>query len=377
MKTLGCRAVSLMAKAMMFCLFGLLSVALGADKVELPRVAIIQLANHTINLKVQDKIAILLRESLDEMGYDIVHMDSLRAGMRANRLRLVGEIDSAGTDQIVSQTGAEILLTGSVDIYLEQENPEVAISLRAYDCERHRIIWVDCESTTGEDQAGLFGVGRMTDIDKLTARVVETLLERMPTFGDTGKIQKHKPSKNDAEAISQGRIAIVQFDNSTEFAQADAVVTNAVMLEAWRRGYDIVEPGELSRIRTRLASDFQGGISDTALQILRDEFGVAMVVTGSVTSFLPNRGAAIESVPEIEFTMRTIDPAGGEIMSSLSIERDGAANETIFGSGRALAIGEVARQAVRGGWDELIAGWLKRKSASPKTSIDGDQNAQR
>ena len=86
MKTLGCRAVSLMAKAMMFCLFGLLSVALGADKVELPRVAIIQLANHTINLKVQDKIANLLRESLGEMGYDLVHMDSLRAGMRANAM---------------------------------------------------------------------------------------------------------------------------------------------------------------------------------------------------------------------------------------------------------------------------------------------------
>ena len=165
--------------------------------------------------------------------------------------------------------------------------------------------------------------------------------------------------------------------DSCGISRAEKLDAEAVMLEAWRRGYDIVEPGELSRIRTRLASDFQGGISDTALQILRDEFGVAIIVTGSVTSFLPNRGAAIESVPEIEFTMRTIDPAGGEIMSSLSIERDGAANETIFGSGRALAIGEVARQAVRGGWDELIAGWLKRKSASPKTSIDGDQNAQR
>ncbi len=159
-----------------------------------------------------------------------------------------------------TQTGAEILITGSVDLYLEQVNPEVSISLRAYDCRTHKMIWIDCLSTTGEDQAGLFGIGRLTDLEQLTNKAVKTVLKRMPRFSEQEHKPVRKPSKNDLRLIQQGRIAIVRFDNSTDVPNADAVVTNAMIQEAWQRGFDVVEPGELSRIRTRLASDFQGGI---------------------------------------------------------------------------------------------------------------------
>ena len=344
---------------------------------DLPRIAIVPLANYSNSLKAHDLVTSLLRESLSDMGYDLVDNDSLRAGMRATRLRLVGEIDSAGSDQIAEQTGAEILMTGSLDIYLEQVNPEVSVSFRAYDCSTHRVIWAGCISTTGEDQAGLFGVGRLTNIQELTAKVVKTLIAKMPELSEQGRKPKHKPTKNDLKLMQEGRIAIVRFDNSTDVPNADAVVTNAMIEEAWQRGYDVVEPGELSRIRARLAADFQGGTSDSALAILRDEYGVAIVVTGTVTRFLPNRGVSIEAVPEIEFTIRSINPNSGEVMSSLSIERDGSARETIFGAGRVSAIGEVARQALRDSWDELIAGWFAKTPAALQTDTDGDQNAKR
>ena len=94
---------------------------------DLPKIAIVPLANYSNSLKAHDLVTSLLRESLSDMGYDLVDNDSLRAGMRATRLRLVGEIDSAGSDQIAEQTGAEILMTGSLDIYLEQVNPEVSL----------------------------------------------------------------------------------------------------------------------------------------------------------------------------------------------------------------------------------------------------------
>ncbi len=104
---------------------------------------------------------------------------------------------------------------------------------------------------------------------------------------------------------------------------------------------------------------------------------MAVVVTGMVTRFLPNRGASVEAVPEIEFTIRSIDPADGEVRSSLSMERDGAARETVFGYGRESAIGEVARQALKNGWDELITGWFKKMPAVSKSTMDGDQNAEK
>lgn len=369
--------VSLVAKVMMLCLFGPLSDATGTANDTLPRIAIIPLANYTNSLKAHDQVTKLLRENLAEMGFDLVDTDSLRAGMRANRLRLVGEIDSTGADQIASQTGAEILITGSVDLYLEQVNPEVSISLRAYDCRKHKMIWFGCLSTTGEDQAGLFGIGRLTDLGQLTNKAVKTVLKKMPDLSGQERQPVRKPSKNDLRLMQQGRIAIVRFDNSTDVPNADAVVTNAMIQEAWQRGYDVIEPGELSRIRARLASNFQGGIGDSALVILRDEFNVAVVVTGVVTRFLPNRGASVEAVPEIELTIRSIDPDDGEVRSSLSLERDGAAMETVFGYGRESAIGEVARQALKSGWDELITGWFETMPAVSKSTLDGDQNAKK
>lgn len=368
---------NLLAKLMMFCLFGPLSMTIAAVNSDLPKVAIVPLANYTNSLKAHERVTGLLREGLLDKGYKLVDNDSLRAGMRANRLRLVGKIDSAGADQIALQTGAEVVMTGSLDVYLDQVNPEVSISFRAYDCRTHKIIWTDCLSTTGEDHAGLFGVGRVTNIEKLTTKAVRIVLERMPQLLDQDHKSTHKPSKNDMRLIQEGRIAIVHFDNSTEIPNADAVVTNALVREAWQRGYDVVEPGELLRIRARLAADFQGGINDSALAILRDEFKVAIVITGNVTRFLPNRGTSIEAVPEIEFTMRSISPKSGEVISSLSIERDGSARETIFGAGRVSAIGEVARQALKDNWDELIAGWFERTAAASKSDTDGDQNANR
>lgn len=369
--------VSFAAKVMMLCLFGPLSIATGTAKDELPKLAIVPLANYTNSLKAHDQVTQLLRENLSEMGFGLVDNDSLRAGMRANRLRLVGEIDSAGAEQIALQTGAEILISGSVDMYLEQVNPEISISLRAYDCRKHKLVWIDCFSTTGDDQAGLFGIGGLTDIEQLTNKAVKTVLKRLPEFLGQGDKPVRKPAKKDLRLIQQGRIAIVRFDNSTDVPNADAVVTNAMIQEAWRRGYDVVEPGELSRIRARLASNFQGGIGDSALAILRDEFNVAIVVTGMVTRFLPNRGASIEAVPEIEFTIRTIDPADGEVRSSLTIERDGAATETVFGYGRESAIGAVARQALKHCWNELITGWFEKVPAVSKSTTNGDQDAKK
>lgn len=363
------------AKGMMICLFSLLFFSAGLAAAKNPKVAIVTLANYTNSLKAHVQVTNLLRDGLEKLGYEMIDKDSLRDGMRAKRLRMVGEIDSIGATDIATMTGAEILVTGSVDLYLEQDNPEISISLRAYDCRTHKIVWVDNISTTGEDQAGLFGIGRLTDIEALTAKAVKIQLKRMPLLSGPIHRAQNKPSKNDSRLARQGRIAVVRFDNSTESVNADAVITGAMIQEVWRRGFDLVEPGELSRLRSRLALDFQGGISDSTLAILRDEFDVAMVITGTVTRFLPNRGAATDAVPEVEIAVRTIDPAGGEVRSSLSIERDGAATETVFGFGRVSAIGEVARQALSNSWKQLITDWFERMPAVSNSNLDGVQNA--
>ena len=364
------------AKVMMLCLFSPLWTAIGVADAGSPRVAIIPLANYTNSLKAQERITNLLYAGLEKLGYDLVDKETLRSGMRARRLRMIGEVDSIGADQIAAETGAEILLTGSVDMYLEQDNPEVSIGLRAYNCKTYKVVWVDCLSTTGDDQAGLFGIGRVKDAESLAARAVAMLLKRMPVLSEQVITSRKKLSKNDVRLAQEGKVAVVRFDNSTDFANADAVVTDAMILELFRRGFDVVEPGELSQLRSRLGIDFQGAISDTALTVLRKEHSVVMVITGVVTKFFPNRGASIDAVPEIEMTIRTIDPIGGDIASSLSIERDGSATETIFGSGRVSATGEVARQALSENWEKLIAGWFGRRTAAAGNSnLDGVQNA--
>lgn len=126
------------------------------------------------------------------------------------------------------------------------------------------------------------------------------------------------------------------------------------MYELHRRGYRLVEPGELTRLQQKLGIGFHGGAVAPLPEVLVDELGVGTIVTGIVTEFLPSRGGDSEIGPHVELTLRMIDARTGELTAAASVVRDGADTETLFGIGRTDAIGELTLAAVHRAFNKLI-----------------------
>lgn len=367
---------SFAAKAMILCLFGLCSAVAENSNQPALRTALIPLSNYTASNTGLELVTKELRAQLSGQGYELADADSLRSQMRRQRLRLVGEVDSTSVVQIAADTHIDMLITGALDLFLDEDNPEVGVCLRVYDCHEKRIIWMDCEFAAGEDQAGLFGIGRITKVDELAREVVERLVDRMPSGSSRESLKQPAPTKSESQLASAGRMAVVAFDNSTSFPNADAVVTDLLRLELWRRGYNLLESGELSRLQSRLNVMILGGISDSALTVVREEFGVNAVVTGSVGAFSPSPNTQGDNVPNLEFSIRIIDPSSGEIVRSATAEHDGSEWETVFGMGRINSIGKLTERSLRITWTTLVDGWAgPTASVAAKSDSSGDTNA--
>ncbi|MGB5105959.1 MAG: hypothetical protein WBP42_04505 [Candidatus Zixiibacteriota bacterium] len=360
---------------MMFCLFGLYSTAAARDEAK-QKIAIIPFANYSNSQSAQDLITNAVRDGLEARGYQPVDKNLLRDKMRETRMRLIGEVDSVAAAQIAASSGSELLITGSIDLYLEQDNPEVSVGLRIYDCDKSALVWVDCLSATGEDYAGAFGVGRLTEIESIANSVVKKLIERIPDLARPLDDTEREMSKEDRRLAGLGKITVVRFDNSTEVLNADAVATSALMAELWQRGFELLEPGEISRVQMRLAVDIRGGITDDAMSILRSEQNVGLIATGTVTTFSPIRNAQTEAAPEIEMNVRLIDPVDGRVISSVSMDRNGSDSESLFGAGRVYSIGLVAQRSLHDGWKELVKGWIRQMDDSMTTTrTDGTSDS--
>jgi hypothetical protein len=353
-------------KAMIVCLFGL-GWTIGASTATADVIAaFVPMANHAESIEAEHLAKAVIFEKLERRGVTFVDPDTLRSIMRSQRLRLIGMIDSASADLIASKTGAQFVITGSIDHYLEQENPEVCLSFQAYDCRSHRLVWAASEASTGEDQAGIFGLGRVEDARKLLSATAAKLVDAAPDL-TAPSIPRRRVKKHDRDLAALGRLAVFPMDNNTTTAGAGALATSALLQELWRRGYELLPPGEVAALQARLTADLSVGAADTALVILREERAVVAAVTGIVTKFVGVRSSESEIMPEVEISLRLIDPVDGSVIASITLEKSGSDSETLFGAGRLLSVGKLTQRAVADGWNGLLDQWKDRqRSASGK-----------
>ncbi len=354
----------LLVKAMIVCLFGLgLTASTGAAAAEV-NAAFVPLANHAESIEAEQLAKEVIFEKFERRGVAFVDPDSLRSIMRSQRLRLIGAIDSASADLIAAQTGAQLIITGSIDHYLEQENPEVCLSLQAYDCRSHRLIWAASEASTGEDHAGIFGLGRVSDARELLRAAATRLVDSAPALAAPSAPER-QVKKRDRELAAMGRVAVFPIDNNTTTVGAGAVATAALLQELWKRGYVVLPPGEVVALQARLTADLSVGAADTALALLKREHAVALAVTGIVTKFVGVRSSEAEIMPEIEISLRLVDPANGMVIASITLEKSGSDSETLFGAGRLLSVGKLTQRAVAAAWNGLIDQWKDRQQSAP------------
>jgi TolB-like protein len=339
------------------------------DTTARPKVGVIPFVNFTGSNEAADSVLPMINKQLADRNIELVSRDSLRSVMRARRIRMTGAIDTRSAAQLHETLGIDLLLTGSIDFYSKDDNPEVGLSLRLYDCAQQRLIWTNSVAASGEDYAGLFGIGRITSAPILADRVVDKIFDRFP-FGKDGTLAINLI---DYSMKAGARIAIVTLDNLTEQQRSGDIASILLLSELSRQGYEVVEPGEVAATMAELRSLPRGQVSIEEVARLRERLQVDLVVTGTIYRFSPGSGRSSDSPPQVEMGLRMISAIDGKVLASVSSVRVGDDSEGPFGIGRCYSLGKLTQESFTKSWQQLLKQRERRLTIVMQSKLDGEQ----
>ena len=351
--------------------------AFADDSTAKARVGIVPFSNYTGSGEATDSLLPLIELQVSTHGFDIVPHDTLRSLMRQGRIRMVGSVTSKDAGLLSSALCLDYLITGSLDFYEPHGNPEVGISVRVFDCRRMRVAWANSYAATGDDYAGLFGIGRIKTVSPLARRVADALFADFPSASDITPASHADDStaagtgKESYGNLFRDRIAIIPFDNNSEYLRAGDVSSGILLSYLVKQGYQVVEPGDVMAALAELRSVPRGELSIQEAVQLHNKLDVSLIVTGSVYRFITASGAASESVPEIEASLRLIDALTGRVVSSVSSLRRGNDSETIFGAGIQRALGRVTLDVLGRNWKTLVKERARHLALADKPRSEG------
>jgi TolB-like protein len=331
------------------------------------RIGIVQFVNYSEANEAADTLMPMITRQLEARGFEIAPHDTLRNLMRHQRIRMIGMLTTADAVYLSNALGLDYLITGSIDFYQSQANPEVGLSVRIFDCRQGQVIWAASLAATGQDFAGLFGIGRITMVSPLATKVVDRLFDDCPfkeakVSGESLALATVTTNKDGLD----GRVAIISLDNRSSYLHAGDIVANILLSQLRQNGYQVAEPGDVSAALAELRSIPRGELSLQDVMQLRDKLKVALIVTGTVYQFQSGAGGS-ESVPQIEIGMRLIEAADGKVVSSTSSSRKGDDSELLFGTGIHYSLGKLAADGLRSGWQKLLKERAKRLTIANQT----------
>ncbi len=302
-------------------------------------IAVLPFANYSGSAKSEIMGDSLIYRILQDQGWDVIPRDFLRDVLRKHRIRARSGVSGDQVSTVGRELSARFFLFGSYDIYIEKDIPEVGVSIMVIDADKRRILSARSDAASGEDFAGLLGIGRMSSIDELFAKVVSSSLAG------------YTPARIDsltAEAGKEfrGRVAVVPFDNLSSERYAGQVVSSILVSELIVSGWDVALPGDvfhLFRANNRIP---HGEIDIDLASQLENRLGAVGVITGSVLNFVPGVAGVDGSTAEVEINCRLIDSGTGRILSTACVDSKGSDSESLFRSGTCYSLGNLARKTI-------------------------------
>jgi hypothetical protein len=303
-----------------------------------PPILVLPFANLTGMSEGASMLSPRFYERLEGTEVRFVSDEELRPLLREHRIRSRGEIGSQDAEILRSRTGARAALLGSWDIYEPGENPEVAVSARLLDLDAMVVVDAWSVALSGDDEAGLFAIGRVEEMEPLAGKVLDLLFEKLtPALRAPARTAESEPPLS--------RVAVVAFDNVSAYDRAGDVASNILLSELVAHGFTVVEPGFVNEVLIDERARSKGAIDLGTLEALRARAEIDLLVTGVVERFEPARGE--EGVPELSVGARVLDAAAGRLVLAFDEEHSGRDAQTILGMGRHHSLGRLAGDVVR------------------------------
>jgi TolB-like protein len=302
-----------------------------------PVIAVLPFAEYTGTDKAREVFQPLIYTRIKKETVSILAPEATREILREHRIRAGGDISSLDARTLAEEAGADYLLLGSYDFFVDETIMEAGLSLRLIDPRTMRILWAVSDAATGDDLAGLFGIGRATSIDRLAEKLVDH------AFRDFNAVLSGSGKSADPQSTFP-TFAVIPFDNMSDQPNAGNIVTRYLLSEMVGRGWTVIEPGVVNDAALRLGNVLRGEVDKTMLEYLRDSAGVDLVITGTVNEFQPGRSDV--APPSIALDARLLRAENGKIIAALTDTRDGGDTGTIIKTGSGNSLGRLTREAI-------------------------------
>ncbi|MFQ5670095.1 MAG: CsgG/HfaB family protein [Acidobacteriota bacterium] len=331
-----------------------------------PRMAILPLANSSIDPSASRLVTPAVAAGLREFGFEVLPAEQVEPWLRRERIRYTDSLSRTEEQGLASFLQVDYVLVGRVLSLVKKGVPEVSLTLRLLDAATGEVDWSVLTSTTGARWRRLLGLGEIHDIETLLRRAVKESLAglRMDENGDLVaapppriRPQAWAPDPiafldREADWSTVRTIAILPLANLSRRRGAGQILRDILVARLWATGrFKILEPGQVRQelLGRRLYPSLASG--PEILRSLRQAAGIDALLTGAVLRYQEVPAGARGEEPEIEVALRLIDTDGGGILWSALHSRKGNDAVSFYDAGHIRAAPRLARALV----DDLVA----------------------
>ncbi|MEW6570409.1 MAG: CsgG/HfaB family protein [Nitrospirota bacterium] len=336
-KSKGQRFKSQKIFTLYFLLFALSYMLLAAEGYaaqngQIGRIAIFPFENFSEDRDALTYVMHLITNKLDKK-FDILDEDRLDEFLLKERIRSTGYVSTDIAGKLREELNVEAILIGSINTFEKGDSPTVGFSARLVRSSDGKILWANHAAANGEDFTTILNLGRITDIGKLTSKVLDELLHSFSVV---------PPAK---ETESTFRIAVMPFQNETSSSNVGKIATNLFIVELFKSGkFEPIEFGEVRRLIVDLRVREKGEINFKNIEAISDSSGVDGILVGTVEIY--NEGLDNAAPPEVSISARLIDARKGRIIWSDFNEFKGDEDIVVLDWGRIRSVENAAYKAV-------------------------------
>lgn len=270
----------------------------GADAAPFLRLAVLPVNNLSNAGAPLKPIQRGLSAGLKSAGLEIADDATLEKVMAQHRMRYTGGVTARTAKVLRDEAGTDAVLITSVELYLPENPPKIALTARLVTTDSLEIKWMDSVALAGDDAPGLLDLGMIYDPQKLQEKAVRQLAASLAGYlaGDgrsrraDGAERAFRPktvfSGKELFSVARSRVAVVPFFNESPRFRAGEILLLHFLKQLVAAGtMQVVEPGAVRERMLEQRIIMNDGISNWDLTLIGIPLKIDYFVTGKIFEY--------------------------------------------------------------------------------------------
>jgi len=328
-----------------------------ADTNAPPLLAVFPVQNLSGTPAPLQKIRATLIDLLQQQGFTVLDDKTLESFMTGHRVRNVGGIDGDTAQALHQETGAEATVITTLELYVEQFPPKIALTCRLVSSSDPPVIrWIDNVGLAGDEAPGLLGLGLIEQADALRDKALHTLVaalreslageREMPAAKSRFRPKLAFRSPTMEQEKRKFAVAVLPFFNLSDRKNGGEIMVLHFVKELQNLpDFEVVEPGVVFKELLRFRVIMDDGISLPSAAAIFSNLNVDLILSGKILDYQDAQGPW--GSPYVDFSTVMFFNNSREIVWASKSYNKGSDGVFFFDVGRVSTANDVASQMAR------------------------------